>query len=170
MNPNAAVGALPWYREPWPWLLMAGPGIVLVAGFFTAWLALTHEDGLVADDYYKRGLAINQELRRDSNATALGIRAGIMFGDSTVRVFLSVPAPMPERLALQLVHPTRAALDKRVVLHAGGSGWFEGPLAASGAGRWGVLLENEERTWRLTGELKADNTGSLELVPGPQRK
>ena len=22
----------PWYKEPWPWILMAGPGIVVVAG------------------------------------------------------------------------------------------------------------------------------------------
>ena len=73
MNPNATVSALPWYREPWPWLLMAGPALVVVAGLTTAWIAVTHEDGLVADDYYKRGLAINQELRRDSAAVSLDV-------------------------------------------------------------------------------------------------
>ena len=52
-----------WYREPWPWLLMMGPAIVIVAGFYTLWLAIQSNDGLVADDYYKRGLAINQTLR-----------------------------------------------------------------------------------------------------------
>ena len=30
----------PWYKERWPWLLMAGPAIVIVAGFITAWLAI----------------------------------------------------------------------------------------------------------------------------------
>ena len=58
-------GATPWYREPWPWLLMAGPVTVIIAGGFTAWLAVTSSDGLVADDYYKQGLAINQTLERD---------------------------------------------------------------------------------------------------------
>jgi hypothetical protein len=50
----------PWYREPWPWILMAGPFTVIVAGLFTAWLAVTRADPLVVDNYYKEGLAINQ--------------------------------------------------------------------------------------------------------------
>jgi len=115
-------------------------------------------------------MAINQELRRDSTAASLGVKARIMFGDSAVRVFLSLPAPMPKRLVLQLVHPTRAPLDRRIVVDASPAGWYEGRLAGWGAGRWGVLLEDEARTWRLTGELKADNTGSLELSARPQRE
>jgi uncharacterized protein len=39
-----------WYREPWPWLLMAGPAIVVVAGLYTAYLAVTTNDALVAGD------------------------------------------------------------------------------------------------------------------------
>ena len=170
MNPNATVCAIPWYREPWPWLLMAGPALVVVAGIITAWIAVTHEDGLVADDYYKRGLAINKELRRDATAAALNVKARIMIGDSAVRVFLAVPAAMPKRLVLQLVHPTRAVLDQRVVLDASPAGWYEGRLAGWGAGRWGVLLEDEARTWRLAGELKSDNAGSLELSASPERE
>ena len=38
MSPNR-VHAPPWYREPWPWILMAGPAAVVIAGLFTAWLA-----------------------------------------------------------------------------------------------------------------------------------
>ena len=55
----------PWYREPWPWILMTGPAIVVVAGFTTAFLAVKSNDGLVEDDYYKQGLEINQTLDRD---------------------------------------------------------------------------------------------------------
>jgi len=61
----------PWYREPWPWLLMAGPAVVVVAGFVTLWLAFNSDDGLVADDYDKRGQAIHQTLSRDRAAAAL---------------------------------------------------------------------------------------------------
>ena len=50
---------------------MAGPATVVVAGLITAWLAFHGEDGLVVDDYYKQGLAINQTLgRRDASAHA----------------------------------------------------------------------------------------------------
>ena len=58
----------PWYRQIWPWLLMLGPGIVVIAGFITLWLAITSFDGLVADDYYKKGLGVNQDLSRRERA------------------------------------------------------------------------------------------------------
>jgi len=67
----------PWYREPWPWILMAGPAAVIVAGAVTYWLAASTADGLVADDYYKRGLAINQELGRERLAAQRGIEARV---------------------------------------------------------------------------------------------
>ena len=44
-----------WYKEPWPWLLMAGPAIVVVAGFITFYLAQVNAADLVSDDYYKDG-------------------------------------------------------------------------------------------------------------------
>ena len=30
----------PWYREPWPWFLIAGPAIVVVASLSTAVIAV----------------------------------------------------------------------------------------------------------------------------------
>ena len=55
----------PWYREPWPWLIMLGPAVVIVAGVITTVIAFKTSDGLVADDYYKQGLAMNKTLARD---------------------------------------------------------------------------------------------------------
>ena len=39
----------PWYREPWPWILMAGPAVVVVAGIATAVIAIRTADPMVAD-------------------------------------------------------------------------------------------------------------------------
>ncbi len=51
----------PWYREPWPWVLIALPLLAVVAGFATLWLALSNPDYLVVDDEeYDR---IKSELR-----------------------------------------------------------------------------------------------------------
>src|SRR3954470_9953714 len=44
------------------WLLIAGPLLVVVASLATAWIAYRSDDGLVASDYYKRGLLINRIL------------------------------------------------------------------------------------------------------------
>lgn len=142
----------PWYREPWVWFLAAGPLTVIVAGFVTLWLALASDDGLVADDYYKQGLAINQALGRDRTAAALRLRASVLAGPERVRVVLT-GSQMPTALRLQLSHPTRRAKDQVVVLTAAAAGVYEGWLpAAVRVGRWRVLLEDVEKSWRLTGE------------------
>jgi len=64
----------PWYKHRWPWLLMLGPFVVLVAGFVTMWISFSGADALVVDDYYKQGKAINQDLRRDRVASTLGLQ------------------------------------------------------------------------------------------------
>ncbi len=112
--------AKPWYREPWPWLLMTGPGVVIIAGFYTLWLAIESDDGLVADDYYKRGLAINQTLSRATRAEqlALGARAEWRADLARVRVTLTGTGVLPEKLRLRLVHPTQAVADQMIELTA----------------------------------------------------
>ena len=42
--------AKPWYRHPWPWILMSGPAIVVVAGIVTAVIAVATADGVVKED------------------------------------------------------------------------------------------------------------------------
>ena len=43
------MNALPWYRHRWPWILMAGPAIVVVAGIATAVIAVATADTIVTD-------------------------------------------------------------------------------------------------------------------------
>jgi hypothetical protein len=138
-----------WYREPWPWILMTGPAIVVVAGLVTAWLAFHGEDGLVIDDYYKQGLAINQTLSRSDAAERLGIEAQLYFVDGRVRVLLGA-ALGSGTLSLRLAHPTRMGMDQSLSLAAVGPGVYEGRLSPLRPGRWHVVLE--QRDWRLAGD------------------
>ncbi len=158
--------AKPWYRETWPWGLMAGPGIVIVAGFITLWLAIQSDDGLVADDYYKRGLAINQTLSRAARAEQLALGARVFFETGAVRVRVTVTGSnaLPDALRLRLVHPTRAVADSVVELRAVAPGIFEGILPAPPGGRRVLMLEDMARTWRLAGEA-AGNGQVVELKP-----
>lgn len=57
----------PWWRYPLVWMVIAGPAAVVVAGFATLWLALGTPDPVVAGDYYRRGVEINQALARDKS-------------------------------------------------------------------------------------------------------
>lgn len=151
--------AQPWYREPWPWILMAGPATVVVAGFVTAWLAVRSDDGLVVDDYYKQGLAINQTLGRSDAAERLGIKAELHLADGSVRVLLAGAGA--GALTLQLVHPTRAGMDQRLELAMVQPGVYEGRLPPMRAGRWNVVLERSD--WRLAGDWQLPAAGALTL-------
>lgn len=42
---------LPWYRYPWPWVAIAIPGVAVIGGLFTLYLAINNPDPLVMDDY-----------------------------------------------------------------------------------------------------------------------
>jgi hypothetical protein len=140
----------PWYREPWPWILMAGPAAVVVAGLATLWIAVATADDLVADDYYKRGLAINKVLALDEAARRLGVHAHAEARGGRLRVQLSGAAP--EALFAQLVHHTRASLDQRLRLARTAPGVYEAELAPLAAGRWRVMLEDPRREWRVVQE------------------
>lgn len=160
---------LPWYREPWPWILMALPAAAVLGGIATAFIAIVHDDPLVVDNYYKEGLAINRVLERDRAAAQAGYRAQIMFSEdrSRVRVHLAgLQDAAAGALTLRMIHPTRAELDRSATLAATQAGWYEGALDISHASRWRVQLEGERRDWRLTGEWQPGDGSVAVLAPG----
>ena len=131
---------------------MAGPGIVVVACLYTVFLAVTSDDGVVADDYYKRGLAINRRLERVERAAALRIGAEVdIAADGRVRVALSSPSPdadaLPAVVVLGVRNATRAGMDRSAELVRGPEGAYVGRIEPVGQGRWLVSLETN--AWRL---------------------
>ena len=59
-NPVPGEG-LPWYRQFWPWFIIALPSAAVIASFITLWLAISNPDPLVVDDNeYQR---LNSELK-----------------------------------------------------------------------------------------------------------
>lgn len=163
-----------WYREPWPWILMSGPAIVIVAGIATAYLAVVSNDGLVADDYYKQGLAVNQVVARAQQANRMELLAELVRSDdgTALRIFLrgNERAVFPESLNLRITHPTRSGLDQDIALRADGVGIYTGKLSAPLSGRWHIALEDAQHEWRLTGDWTVEKQPSLQLGGAAQSK
>jgi uncharacterized protein len=44
-----------WYRHPLVWMLIAGPALVVVAAIYTAYLAMSAPDPVLAHDAYEYG-------------------------------------------------------------------------------------------------------------------
>ena len=146
----------PWYRQFWPWFLIALPGSVVIAGLTTWGIAARHADDLVADDYYKSGLTINRDLAMLEEARSLGLTADFSIADGTVTVALRGPVT-PPALRLALAHPLEADRDREVRLARTGPGLYQGELRLPAGQRWLWDLEplpvRDEGAWRLSGEF-----------------
>ncbi|RJF96590.1 cytochrome oxidase assembly protein [Noviherbaspirillum cavernae] len=151
----------PWYAHRWPWLLMLGPVLVILAGIHTTWLAFSQPDALVVDDYYKQGKAINQDLRRDRLAQGLGMAIQLRYDAEAGRLQGKVSSRVPQQgnILIKLVHSTQP--DKDIALHAtpDAQGGFSVALPMLDIARWQVVVEGERRDWRLHG-----------VWPWPQQK
>jgi uncharacterized protein len=154
----------PWYREPWPWLLMLGPALVVVAGINLMVVAFAGADALVADDYYKQGLGINRSLAREARARQLQLAAEVQVSRSQkrVRVSLGGAADASPSLMLLLRHPTRAADDRAIALARIAPGVYEGRFEPAHPGAWHVQLEDSGGGWRLAGRWSGAGGFTLE--------
>lgn len=166
MMPRAAAGA-PWYRVGMVWLLIAFPLASVVGGFAMLALALGSDDGLVVDDYYRRGQEINRELARDRAAAARGVQALVRLDgareEATLRLHLPQGAP-PPRLEVQFLHATRAGLDRVLVLDPGADGAYRAQALRLAPGRYYLQLATPE--WRLLGTVEVPGARQLLLRPG----
>jgi hypothetical protein len=146
---------LPWYRQFWPWFLILLPASVVVAAFTTLYIANRHSDDLVADEYYKEGLAINRQLEKKQRAAALGIEATLQIEGDEVLVLLS-GRETAHQLSLALSHPLESDRDFTTFVVHSGEGRYRGRLQQPVAPRWHWTLELEApEGWRLDGSLAA---------------
>jgi len=158
---------MPWYKYPWPVFYLALILTVVIAGFTTLYIALTqHPISMAEDDYYKRGLAINEDLARDNKALELGLTAEAMIGLGEVRVFLNVEGDMPrsDQLQMRFKHATLAGMDQSVDLKYEG-GFYSGPVEPLSPGKWRLALEDKEGVWRLLSNFDPTRHESVRLLP-----
>lgn len=157
----------PWYKQFWPWFLIALPGSVVIASMITINLAITDADGLVKDDYYKEGLAMNQDKAKKQMAESLGIKAFTAFDleSATVTVELNDAAiGNLDKLILTLIHPTRSNNDMRIELSLTEPKVYKGELSQEiTPGNWWVRLLPENDTWYVQTRIKLPNAVTANL-------
>lgn len=169
MSDADANGAGPWYRQPLVWLVIAIPASAVVMGVAMILISVKSFDGMVDDDYYRRGLEINRDLSRDEVAVKRGLSAALKANlqKGFISAEISFPdgksGPLPQRVHLRLIHPTRAGLDQSLVLDRYAGGAYQAGLAPLAPGNWRVQLNAEN--WRLTGRMPVPGTGLVDLAP-----
>ena len=162
----------PWYRQFWPWVLILLPLTSVLGGVTALLISMDDPDGLVVDDYYRAGLAINRTLERQELARQSGILARGQLDPGTGDVVLGVEGlrEAPGALTLRLAYATRAAHDQQVEMHAlPGGGRFAGQLGNRlRPGAWTVTLEPAGGAWRVAGRVVVDPKAErIELLLAP---
>jgi hypothetical protein len=149
-----------WYREPMVWMIIMIPFSAVIMGGVMLTLAVSSDDGLVTDDYYKKGLRINRTLERDALAASYEIVGEILLGapGESVEVSLMGNAQFqaPEIVHLRLFHTTRSGLDRDLRLRRVATGRYvaSGPHLLE-PGAWQVQLDADG--WRLNGRLSSSD-------------
>jgi len=140
-----------WTREPMVWMVIAIPAMSVILGIAMITIAMRNHDGLVVDDYYKRGLEINEVLEREARAGELSLAADVRFEPSNNRVSVSLsggPAfDEPAEFELGFYHATRKSEDRVLSLRRDAHGVYTAPMPDLPEGRWYVSAETPE--WRL---------------------
>ncbi|MDH5407228.1 MAG: FixH family protein [Gammaproteobacteria bacterium] len=157
----------PWYKQFWPWFLIAIPVITVISGISMVLIASHKPDGMVVDDYYKTGLAINRTLKRDEVASKLNLSAkgNMDITAQSVQVFLT-GQQQPLRLKLILTHPTASQQDIIIALQRQNKqGMYSGFFSQQPAGKRYLLLEPLDKSWRLTGSTYFGKDKDWQLKP-----
>lgn len=142
-----------WYQEPYSWMVFGIPLGTIAACMLMISIASSNPDGLVIDDYYKEGLAINRVLAREARAKELGLAvARLDIGEREYQLALHLAdgaSPLPAQVDVLFAHATRTTTDRATVASAidSVSGVYRGPIEDLEVGPWYVAVSADD--WRL---------------------
>ena len=157
----------PWYRQFWPWFLIAVPLSSFIVGFIVLHLATNTTDSLVVDDYYKEGKAINARLDKIDNAKKLNVVTGITFSeDGAIQLrFISGFPRTSEALTLSLYHVTLKNRDIELLLSSDAEGVYRGRTDQPLQGKWRMTLLPYDETWKLQQVIALPREEEIRFTP-----
>ena len=138
----------PWYKEPWLWLVILLPVSAVIAGIATVIIAYQNKDDLVVDNYYQQGLAINQNLEEMNKAKALNLTGFIQFKNPMIQLQLnSNSGSILGDIKLDVIHPTKKALDRHFHLKNKGNNLFTTTFTKPIHGKRYLRLTSSQNKW-----------------------
>lgn len=144
-------------RFVWPGILIALPLSVVVASAITAVFVIRHPEGLVAEDYYKQGKAINANLAKVERAHRLGLdHFDVKRTEGGVEIDFPRATIGLGNVEFTFAHPADPSKDRRVVVNAGSAKRISIPLDKPFTERRRVLATDLPlKEWRGEAVLSA---------------
>lgn len=143
-----------WYKQFWPWFLIILPMCAVIASFTTLKIALDNSDSLVAEEYYKKGKAINMDLSKIQYARQLGMQFLLKVKDGSITIEQHGGPAYAAALDTHFYHPTIAERDFDKMLTQDASGLYRITPEKEISGFWEVRIESFDGKWRLQKRLE----------------
>ncbi len=154
-NLNSNLDTEPWFKQGWPWALIAIPVLTIIAGVTTFIIANDTEDTLVQDDYYKKGLAINSRLERFALAQSMSIIAQVDIDISSSLISIKLESDkshqtqVSEELSINFIHPTLKTKDQNFKLNQLSKNEYVAEIINLEQAYWHIQIEDNTQTWLL---------------------
>lgn len=137
-----------WYKQFWPWFLMALPMIAVVGSINLAITAIENKPDMVVGDYYAQGKAINNDFALLNRAKELNIHASIKQTDKELLISFE-GVEDKNSMSFSLYHSTLAERDITVMLTADANGIYHFESDKDLTGKWRLRIEPFNKKWRL---------------------
>ena len=144
----------PWYKQFWPWFLIALPATVVIWTIMTVIVFTQNSVDLVTEDYYKKGKGINVDISKVNVAKELGLSASLNEKGNSVIITLDkgkldhFPA-----ISAMFVHRTLPDRDFTQLLTADARVNYTLTLDHHLEGPWFIELTTHDEEWLVQGRM-----------------
>ncbi len=154
----------PWYKQFWPWFLIFLPASAVIACISTFILFVENDVDLVAEDYYKKGKAINIDLSKISVAKDMAILAKVRAIDNMVEIQFD-KGKLVNNPAIKAIftHRTLPNHDFSQILTSDAKNTYRLHLDQPLTGPWFIELLPHDSTWMIQGRINFPNNNFLPL-------
>jgi hypothetical protein len=159
----------PWYRQFWPWFIIALLSFSVIAGLTTVWISLQTTDSLVVRSEDGMQIVAERRFSAEQLAAELQLAALLEISLDTGAVSAAMRSGdldvAPAMLELEFTHPAFAERDQLIPMHraqpdnAGNPVWA-GHFVDMPRGRYYVTLKSGD-DWRLSGEWQGESSLTL---------
>ncbi len=153
----------PWYRQFWPWFIIALPASAVIAGFTTLWIAMQTTDSLVLVPEQGVKAEADRQVAAARLASELGLAAAVDIDLQTGVVTAVMRSgdleEAPATLEFEMSHPAFADRDQLITMNKAmpdddGNPVWVGHFVSVPEGRYYAVLKSSD--WRLSAEWTGD--------------
>lgn len=156
----------PWYREPWPWFIIAILALGVTFGISILAIGIANPPHMVRGEYERLGRGLTDVGHRTELARELGLQGQLTRAGTDWQLSLAANerADLPAQLLLIVQHPVNAELDRTTLMQRNDQGQWIGQWAEP-APHSTLIVQDLEQRWWISARLPDEAGDSIALLP-----